>query len=285
MKEKGVTPLIKIRKRRGTKAIPAPEHPKDIPIFQVGIAYDVGRVRQSNEDFVMAVTSIQKGDTVPPYYGLFLVADGMGGHEQGERASLLAAQTFTREIITRFGVQWLGGETGESESIQEILESAMVHANQAVMANLPGSGTTLTAALVFSGRVFLTHVGDSRAYFIGKEIRQLTHDHSLVQRLVDQGHISSDEASRFAQRNVLLKAVGQVEGIETDFIIAPWEAETRLLLCSDGLWGVLTDTEILRISKSYESPQDAATALAHQANTMGGPDNISAIIVEMSGGK
>jgi serine/threonine protein phosphatase PrpC len=254
-------------------------------MFQVGIAYDVGRVRQSNEDFVVAVTSIQKGDTAPPYYGLFLVADGMGGHELGERASLLAAQTFTREVISRFGVQWLGGETGESESIQEILESAMAHANQAVMVNLPGSGTTLTAALVFSGQVFLTHIGDSRAYFIGKEIRQLTHDHSLVQRLVDQGHISSDEASRFAQRNVLLKAVGQVEGIETDFITTPWEPDTRLLLCSDGLWGVLTDTEILRITRSFESPQDAATALARQANTMGGPDNISAIIVEMSGKK
>jgi serine/threonine protein phosphatase PrpC len=280
-----LAPITRIRTRRSTKTAPPAELPHDIPMFRTGIAYDVGRVRQSNEDCVVAITSLQQGDTVSPYYGLFLVADGMGGHEQGERASLLAAQTFSREVIGKFGGQWLGGLSEQSESIQEILESSMVQANQAVMLNLPGSGTTLTAALVFSRQVFLTHIGDSRAYFLGKEIRQITHDHSLVQRLVDQGHISTEEAGRFAQRNVLLKAVGQVEGIETDFLTVPWEHGSRLLLCTDGLWGVLSDSEILRISKNYASPQDAAIALARQANTMGGPDNISVIIVEMLGEK
>jgi protein phosphatase len=254
-------------------------------MFRTGIAYDVGKVRQSNEDCVIAVSSLQQGDAVSPYYGLFVVADGMGGHELGERASLLAAQTFSREVIGKFGAQWMGEQSGDSESIQEVLESAMVLANEAVMFNLPGSGTTLTAALIFSRQVFLAHIGDSRGYFIGKEIRQITHDHSLVQRLVDQGHISTEEAGSFAQRNVLLKAVGQVEGIETDFLTVPWEQGSRLLLCTDGLWGVLSDSEILRISKKYHSPQDAAIAMARQANTMGGPDNISAIIVEMVGEK
>ena len=84
---------------------------------------------------------------------------------------------------------------------------------------------------------------------------------------------------------MLLKAVGQVEGIETDFLTVPWEHGSRLLLCTDGLWGVLSDQEILRISKKYRSPQDAAVALARQANTMGGPDNISVVIVEMIGEK
>ncbi len=280
-----MAPITRIRTRRSSKTYPPAELPHDIPLFRSGIAYDVGRVRQSNEDCLIAITSLQQGNTVSPYYGLFVVADGMGGHEQGERASLLAAQTFTREVIGKFGAQWMGGSTEHSESIQEILESSMLMANQAVMLNLPGSGTTLTAALIFSRQVFLTHIGDSRAYFIGKEIRQITHDHSLVQRLVDQGHISTEEAGRFAQRNVLLKAVGQVEGIETDFLTVPWEQGSRLLLCTDGLWGVLSDSEILRISKSYAAPQDAAIALARQANTMGGPDNISVIIVEMVGEK
>jgi serine/threonine protein phosphatase PrpC len=280
-----LAPITRIRTRRSTKSAPPAELPHDIPMFRSGIAYDVGRVRQSNEDCLIAFTSLQQGDTVSPYYGLFIVADGMGGHEQGERASLLAAQTFAREVIGKFGTQWLGGMTENAESIQEILESAMLMANQAVMLNLPGSGTTLTAALIFSRQVFLTHIGDSRAYLVGKEIRQITHDHSLVQRLVDQGHISTEEATRFAQRNVLLKAVGQVEGIETDFLTVPWEHGSRLLLCTDGLWGVLSDSEILRISKNYPSAQDAAIALARQANTMGGPDNISAIIVEMIGEK
>jgi serine/threonine protein phosphatase PrpC len=280
-----VAPITRIRTRRSTKSAPPSELPHDFPMFRTGIAYDVGRVRQSNEDCLIAISSLQQGDTVSPYYGLFLVADGMGGHEQGERASLLAAQTFTREVVSRFGGQWLGGMTENSDPIQEILESSVHQANQAVMLNLPGSGTTLTAALVFSRQVFLAHIGDSRAYFLGKGIRQITHDHSLVQRLVDQGHISTEEAGRFAQRNVLLKAVGQVEGIETDFLTVPWEQGSRLLLCTDGLWGVLSDSEILRISKNYPSPQDAAVSLVHQANTMGGPDNISVIIVEMIGEK
>ena len=280
-----MAPITRIRSRRSPKSAPPSELPHDIPLFRTGIAYDVGRVRQSNEDCLIGITSLQQGDTVSPYYGLFIVADGMGGHEQGERASLLAAQTFAREVVGKFGGQWLGGMADNSESVQEILESSMHLANQAVMLNLPGSGTTLTAALIFSRQVFLTHIGDSRAYFVGKEIRQITHDHSLVQRLVDQGHISTEEAGRFAQRNVLLKAVGQVEGIETDFLTVPWETGSRLLLCTDGLWGVLSDSEILRISKNYISPQDAAIALARQANTMGGPDNISVVIVEMVGEK
>ncbi len=278
-----MSPIIRLRKRRPAKTTPPAEMPQEIPMFRYGITYEVGRVRQSNEDCIVAITSLQQGNAASPYYGLFVVADGMGGHEQGEKASLLAAQTFAREVVSRFGSQWLGGASENSESIQEILESSILLANQAVMLTLPGSGTTLTAALVFSRQIFVTHIGDSRAYVLGKEIRQITHDHSLVQRLVDQGHISTEEAGRFAQRNVLLKAVGQVEGIETDFLTVPWENGSRLLLCSDGLWGVLSDSEILRITSNYDSPQDAATALSRQANTMGGPDNISAVIVEMTG--
>jgi serine/threonine protein phosphatase PrpC len=278
-----VAPITRIRSRRRSKTSPPAELPHNIPMFRAGIAYDIGRVRQSNEDCLIVISSLQQGDSVSPYYGLFVVADGMGGHELGERASRVASQTFAREVVSRFGAQWMGGSTEDTVPIQEILEASMLLANQAVMFNLPGSGTTLTAALIFSRQVFLAHIGDSRAYFVGKEIRQITHDHSLVQRLVDQGHISTEEAGRFAQRNVLLKAVGQVEGIETDFMTVPWEQGSRLLLCTDGLWGVLSDSEILRISKKYASPQDAAIAMARQANTMGGPDNISVVIVEMVG--
>jgi len=212
-----------LRSRRPKAAAPAADIPETIPMFRVGIAYDVGRVRQSNEDCILAITSLQQGDNAFPYYGLFVVADGMGGHEQGERASLMATQTFAREVLLRFGAQWLGEFSEDAGSIQEILQSAMNLANQAVMQNLPGSGTTLTAALVFSRQVFLTHIGDSRAYALGNEIHQLTHDHSLVQRLIDHGQISSDDASRFAQRNVLLKAVGQAEGVRRTLSPAPGE--------------------------------------------------------------
>jgi PPM family protein phosphatase len=280
-----VSPLIRLRSRR-SKAASAPEQPEDTPpMFRVGVAYDVGRVRSSNEDCIVAISGLQLGDRAFPYYGLFVVADGMGGHELGEKASLLAAQTLSHEVTTRFGGLWLGNREHEETSIQDILESAIRAANLAILRELPGSGTTLTAALVFSGQVFLIHVGDSRAYFLGKEIRQLTHDHSLVQRLIDQGHISTDDATRFAQRNVLLKAVGQLDNIETDFLSFPWESGARLLLCSDGLWGVLSDAQILKISREHASPQEAALALARQANVLGGPDNISAVLVELIGEK
>lgn len=280
-----MSPLIRLRSHR-PKAAPAHEQPvEQPPMFRVGIAYDVGRVRSSNEDSVVAITGVQQGDQAFPYYGLFVVADGMGGHELGERASLLAAQTFSREVISRFGGLWLGHSDEQDNSIQDILESAMRLANMAILRELPGSGTTLTTALVFSRQVFLIHVGDSRAYFLGKEIRQLTHDHSLVQRLIDQGHISTDDAARFAQRNVLLKAVGQLENIETDFLTVPWEPGARLLLCSDGLWGVLADDQMLKISREHASPQEAAQALVRQANILGGPDNISVVIVELIGEK
>jgi PPM family protein phosphatase len=280
-----VSPLIRLRSHR-PKAAPAHEPPVDQPpMFRIGLAYDVGRVRTSNEDCVVAMTGLQQGDQAFPYYGLFVVADGMGGHELGERASILAAQTFSHEVITRFGGLWLGRADEQGTSIQDILESAMRSANMAILRELPGSGTTLTTALVFSNQVFLIHVGDSRAYFLGKEIRQLTHDHSLVQRLIDQGHISTDDAARFAQRNVLLKAVGQVENIETDFLTVPWEPGARLLLCSDGLWGVLADDQILKITREHASPQEAAQALIRQANIMGGPDNISVLLVELIGEK
>jgi PPM family protein phosphatase len=278
-----VPPLIRLRSRR-PKTAPASELPAEaFPMFRVGIAYDVGRVRTSNEDCVIAITGLQQGDRVSPYYGLFVVADGMGGHEMGERASLLAAQTFANNVTSRFGGLWLGNKDEQGISIQDILESAIRAANLAILRELPGSGTTLTTALVFSRQVFLIHVGDSRAYFLGKKIRQLTHDHSLVQRLIDQGHISTNDAARFAQRNVLLKAVGQVDDMETDFLTTPWEPGARLLLCSDGLWGVLSDDQILKISREHASPQEAAQALARQANVLGGPDNISAILVELVG--
>lgn len=279
-----MSPILRLRNRRSNKAAaPSPESADlKFPLFRYGVAYDVGRVRQSNEDCVVALTGIQQGDKAYPYYGLFVVADGMGGHEMGERASLLAAQTFCREVTTRFTSTWLGAEGG-GDAIQDILESAMTAANLAIMRQLPGSGTTLTAALVFSRQVFLVHIGDSRAYYLSSEIRQLTHDHSLVQRLIDQGHISSDDAARFAQRNVLLKAVGQVEEIDMDFLSIPWESGTRLMLCSDGLWGVMTDDQILKVTREHASPQEAAMALARQANVMGGPDNISVLIVELLG--
>ncbi len=255
-----------------------------LPVFVVGIGHDVGRVRTANEDSLIAITGLQQADSTLPYFGLFIVADGMGGHELGERASRLAAQTFARHVLTHFATVWLGGAGSEEQlSIQEILQGAMIAANQGVLRHFPGSGTTLTAALVFSNQLFLAHVGDSRAYLIGPEIKQVTRDHSLVQRLIDIGQITPDEASRFAQRNVLLRAIGQTDELEPEFLTMPWEAGARLILCSDGLWGPVDDPRLLETVAHAESPQAACDALVQLANAAGGPDNISVICVELAG--
>ena len=254
------------------------------PIFHVGIGHDVGRVRTANEDSLIALTGLQQADSTLPYFGLFIVADGMGGHELGERASRLAAQTFARHVLTHFTTLWLGASGGEEQlSIQEILQGAMLAANQAVLRHFPGSGTTLTAALMFSNQLFLAHVGDSRAYMVGPEIKQVTRDHSLVQRLIDIGQITPDEATRFAQRNVLLRAIGQTDELEPEFLSLPWEPGARLMLCSDGLWGPLDDARIQETMANSDTPQAACDALVQLANAAGGPDNISVICVELAG--
>jgi len=258
--------------------------PGSPPVFNVGIGHDVGRVRTANEDSIIALTGLQQADSTLPYFGLFIVADGMGGHELGERASRLAAQTFARHVLTHFATLWLGGAGSEEQlSIQEILQGAMIAANQSVLRHFPGSGTTLTAALMFSNQLFLAHVGDSRAYLVGPEIKQVTRDHSLVQRLIDIGQMTPDEATRFAQRNVLLRAIGQTDELEPEFLSLPWEPGARLVICSDGLWGPLDDARILATVTQAGTPQGACDTLVQLANAAGGPDNISVICVELAG--
>jgi serine/threonine protein phosphatase PrpC len=131
----------------------------------------------------------------------------------------------------------------------------------------------------------IAHIGDSRAYTIGSDGRTnvLTTDHSLVKRLEDLGQITSDEAAVHPQRNVLYRALGQAETIDTELIAAPLPKSGYLLLCSDGLWGVVSENEMVNIVLSAVSPQDACQSLLAAANTAGGPDNISVIIIEFPG--
>ncbi|MGA2819872.1 MAG: PP2C family serine/threonine-protein phosphatase [Anaerolineales bacterium] len=280
-----MTPLSKGRGDRPSTR-PLPGDRSGPPAFHVGIGHNIGRVRSTNEDSLIAITALQQADSTLPYFGLFIVADGMGGHELGERASRLAAQTFAREVMGQFGALWLGGSPGEEQvSIQEMLQNAMRKANQSVLRHFPGSGTTLTACLVFTQQVFLAHIGDSRAYFVKEGLHQISHDHSLVQRLIDVGQISPEEATRYAQRNVLLRAIGQTDDLEPEIVTYPWQPGARLLLCSDGLWGAIPEKEILDTIHKSPSVQAACTALVDLCNAAGGPDNISAVLVEMTGGE
>ncbi|MBI4771955.1 MAG: serine/threonine-protein phosphatase [Chloroflexi bacterium] len=218
---------------------PAPE-PVHSTQIRFAISYDVGRVRPHNEDTLFVFTSNLIGDESLPGFGLFIVADGMGGYLLGERASGTAIRAMAGMTLESVYLPLLRGNPPERADLQRSLEAAVHAANRAVNEEVPGSGTTLTAALVLGHRVSLAHVGDSRAYLVEKDgLQPITRDHSLVQRLIELGQITREEAATHAHRNVLIRAVGQDGELEVDIGTTPLAGGSRLLLCSDGLWGSL----------------------------------------------
>jgi serine/threonine protein phosphatase PrpC len=256
------------------------------PQLIVSTAQSDGKQRDHNEDTLYTLNSILADGSSDLPFGIFVVADGMGGHLNGEVASAAAARAFGRYIVNHFYLPFLSGDPrSEKESVHEIMENGMVEAQHAVLMNAPGGGTTLTAALVIGDRVTIAHVGDSRAYFLHMDgrIEAVTQDHSLVRRLQDLGQIDEKEASVHPQRNVLYRALGQSEPFHPDISTSVLPRNGYLLLCSDGLWGSVPDEEILRIVKSSASPAQASQLLVQAANDAGGPDNISAILVQYLG--
>ena len=253
--------------------------------LNVGIAQHVGRVRTHNEDVLLVFTGELAGLESMPHFGLFVVADGMGGHALGEVASSIAARTVAREALNHILPFLLANPDTDTDrpSLQEIMEQAMSAANQAVFAGVPeGGGTTLTCALLIGEQVVLSHVGDSRAYLIMPDsFEQLTRDHSLVQRLQELGQLSAAEAAVHPQRNVLYRAVGQGEGLEVDVESHRLPPGGTLLLCSDGLWGLVPNDRIQMLVREAPSLQAACEALVAAANTAGGPDNITAVMVQL----
>jgi serine/threonine protein phosphatase PrpC len=253
------------------------------PQLLVSTAQSVGMQRDHNEDTLYAMHSIfADGHTDMPF-GLFIIADGMGGHLNGEIASGCAVKAMSEYIISRLYLPFLTGrQDSESKSIQEVMEDAVNEAHRAVLRNAPGGGTTLTAALVIGDQVTLSHVGDSRAYFIYPDdpAQVITQDHSLVRRLQDLGQIDEKEAFSHPQRNVLYRALGQSEPFRPDINTLALPQGGYLLLCSDGLWGSVPDEEIRRIVTESPFPVEACHRLVDAANAAGGPDNISAILVK-----
>lgn len=249
-----------------------------------GIAQHTGRVRAHNEDVLMVFTGELAGLQSIPHFGLFVVADGMGGHALGERASGIAARTVARQTLEGILPSLLANPNsdGDQPSLQEVVEHAMNAANQAVFAGVPeGGGTTLTCALLIGEQVVLGHVGDSRCYLITPDsFEQLTRDHSLVQRLQELGQLSAAEAAVHPQRNVLYRAVGQGEGLEVDVETRRIPPGCSLLLCSDGLWGLVPNERIQELVRQAPSLQAACEALVAAANAAGGPDNITAVMVQ-----
>lgn len=250
-----------------------------------GIASDIGMLRDNNEDssFAMHWHSITVDDR--PDFGFFVVADGMGGHLDGEKASGIAVQILAAEMMEKIYVPLLRDfHAADSPTILDALVSASEKANLAVIKRVPGGGTTLSTVAVIGNLAYLVHVGDSRAYLIHDDtIEQLTTDHTLVQRLIEMKELTPEEAEFYPQKNVLYRAIGQNEQLKVERLIRTLPPSSQVLICSDGLWDLVKDETIKRVALHSASPQRACDELISIANERGGTDNITVIILKTPG--
>jgi protein phosphatase len=247
----------------------------------LGSAQSTGIERTHNEDTLFYMIGRADGQEPLPEFGLFVVADGMGGHRSGEVASAISVRTVARKITAETIVHLFDVEPPpETASLQELVQEALEEANLAVVDRVPGGGTTLTVAVLLGQQITIGHVGDSRAYLITRnEVRPLTRDHSLVQRLVELEQLTEEEAALHPQRNVLWNAIGQGANLKVDVFSQPVPHGGYMLVCSDGLWGTVPEAEIRKIVLGAADPQTACDQLVQAANGAGGPDNITAILI------
>jgi serine/threonine protein phosphatase PrpC len=250
-----------------------------------GQATDVGLIRPINQDAVLSFFSTSSSVDDLMDFGIFIVADGMGGHVDGEKASAITAHIIADEITSTVYLPILSGENlAEMPPITEVLISAVQRANTEVYTQITkggkGGGTTCTTAVVLGDRAYMAHVGDSRAYLITKEgLEQLTRDHSMVQRLKELGQLTEEEAANHPRTNELYRALGFKEELEVDALSRRLPPNSKLLLCSDGLWNTVPESDILNIITNYPDPQEACNKLVAMANTNGGHDNITVILL------
>lgn len=239
-------------------------------MVQVGFKTDLGRCRERNEDNLFVDAEL----------GLFVVADGMGGHENGELASSIAVVEIANHIRKQIHH---GKENGEA------VEQAFKKANAEIIRRTPAQtdgaemGSTVVLALISNDRVLIAHVGDSRAYMVtNNNLKQLTHDHTFVADWVREGSITNDVARIHESRHGLYAALGIDDEIECETSDYPWDDHSCLLLCSDGLTEMLPDEIIEAIVNASDNPQEACNLLVEAANEMGGADNISVIMVRQA---
>lgn len=245
---------------------------------------DVGQVRPHNEDSIL----------LEPSLGLYAVADGMGGHRGGEFASRICL-----DILRDYMGMAANGHAplvGERDSLHSeaanLLGSAVRFANRAVFdaaSSKPewqGMGTTIVAVTAQDRMLNIAHVGDSRAYLLRDgHLRQLTEDHSWIEEQVRAGLMSRDEAMSAKGRNVLTRAIGQEEMVKVDLDELELKLGDRLIICSDGLFGMVTDPEIAALTTAAASVDEACNELIACANGRGGRDNISVVVLSVSGGE
>lgn len=237
--------------------------------MQVFAKTDIGRERKVNEDFFYISKPEDK-------IKLFILADGMGGYNGGEVASKMATETVRDYIYQHF-------EESKDE-LDILLKNAIEYANNVVYETsknkkeLSGMGTTLEVCLIYNSKMYVGHIGDSRVYRIRKEfMRMITKDHSYVQKLVDDGSITKEEALKHPKKNMLLKALGCMGEVEPDIYVKTFLKDDILLMTSDGLTNMLKEDEIYNIVK--QDKHNSAEILVNKANENGGYDNITVVII------
>jgi len=247
---------------------------------RIGFATHVGMRRQLNEDSMasMEVTAAYESKTRKRV--LLLVADGMGGHNAGEIASRIGSETVVNSLA-----QLLSSKDENASRYDEALRAAVSLANQKILeasiqtTESVGMGTTITLAIIDGGQLYAAHVGDSRCYIISEEyVWQFTKDHSYVQRLIDQGQITREEAKTHPRRNEITRVVGYYGVVEADMGVTSLDENDLVLICSDGLTAHVEDDELKQIVLGHTDPQKACDELIELANSRGGRDNISVII-------
>jgi PPM family protein phosphatase len=285
-----LTQPLELFEESGEKPLPGypiPVITMEPPQILAACGQSTGLQRDHNEDALFTLTTNLISDTRHIRFGLYIVADGMGGHQNGEVASAAAIRTMAGYVLRKIYLPLFSNTAiAPEESLQEIMGLAVLDAHKFILKQAVGGGTTLTAALVLGDQMTIAHVGDSRAYAIHQDgkMELLTRDHSLVKRLEELGQITTDEAAVHPQRNVLYRALGQGEPLEPDIVTAHIPENGFILLCSDGLWGVVEEEKILEIIASASSPDQACHQMIQAANEAGGPDNISAILAYIPSG-
>ena len=231
---------------------------------------DVGMVRQVNQDYVYTTDN-----PLGPLPNMFVVADGMGGHQAGDYASKYTVEVLRREL-----------KQSEEEDVEKALVSAIKTANREIIKkasqdpHLKGMGTTVVVATIVNQMMYFANVGDSRLYLINQGITQLTKDHSLVEEMVRLGGIKPEEAKSHPDKNIITRAIGAKAEVDVDFYEHRLKRGDIILMCTDGLSNMVEDEELFHIVQGGRDIVEAGTSLVEAAKENGGTDNIGLVLTD-----
>ncbi len=240
---------------------------------------DIGNIRQNNEDSF----GIQQ---ISDQVWAFVVADGMGGHQAGEEASSFAANTVLKAIDDASKYF----ENYTDKQIENFLKNTVIKVNKTLFEKsvadkaLSGMGTTLVVCIVCHGKYYVANVGDSRLYVYSSSLTQITKDHSYVSELVDMGVITREQALSHPNKNVITRAIGTEPGVVPDIFKGKLKKGDIILICTDGLTGMVSDETIAHVFSKDDLPENMTNTLVNLAKENGGTDNITVIIIKSENG-